>query len=432
MRQLISHNSGFGHFIVLILSLPLLFSAQVSRADSVSLHTANSKSLIAEIAELPDHQTVGVDSRWNYIRFTQATVPVWISEDFVSLQNGVAMVKPNALNARIAPFLSATVLTVLTSGYASEVLGSRNGFLQVKAPRSVVVAIEKQNLDSSSSVSQNAPSLDPVPQAEPPTGGGASGSISNSTAPQAITPNEPVRSNRHLIAPGDSISLIVFGEPDLSREDIRVAENGQAAFPLLGSLDISGKTTDDVEAQIESLLSKGYVRNPRVSVSMFSYRPIFIRGTVRDTGSFAYTQGLTVSKVVALAGGVTSDARNSLVKIERNGRVVAENLPIDSQAAVESGDVLSVSGQFGQTDAGESYIYLHGEVNNPGEYRYRRGLTVEKAVVLAGGFSIRASKRKITISRYAAEGEAPEKIKRAELYLPIESGDVINVGASWL
>ena len=38
--------------------------------------------------------------------------------------------------------------------------------------------------------------------------------------------------------------------------------------------------------------------------------------------------------------------------------------------------------------------FVHGEVHKPGGYPYREGLTVEKAIVLAGGLTERASKRK--------------------------------------
>ena len=76
---------------------------------------------------------------------------------------------------------------------------------------------------------------------------------------------------------------------------------------------------------------------------------------------------------------------------------------------------------------------MHGEVASPGEYKFRKGLTVEKAVVLAGGFTLRASRKKISITRYLDKDEAeePDKFKRVKLYTPIQPGDVIDVGASW-
>ncbi len=72
-------------------------------------------------------------------------------------------------------------------------------------------------------------------------------------------------------------------------------------------------------------------------------------------------------------------------------------------------------------------FYINGEVKKPGGYSYRDGLTVEKAVALAGGFSERASKGKITIVH---EKDA-DKITRIELTTPIKPGDIITVEESF-
>lgn len=71
-------------------------------------------------------------------------------------------------------------------------------------------------------------------------------------------------------------------------------------------------------------------------------------------------------------------------------------------------------------------FYVNGEVNKPGGYPFRPGLTVEKAITLAGGFSERASKGKI---RLTPEGKAGRE-QKVELDDPIGPGDIINVGES--
>ncbi len=422
----------------LLACIVLLVSAPVS-AQLTNLYTANSKQLIEEFSTNSAYRLIGTDSLWNYIRFDAPTAPVWVSTEFLSVSNGIAIVSGNKLNARLAPSLDATVLTLIAQGYTSPVLDMRGEFARILAPQNTVVAVSKSGssaaaveepiVTSEPSADQNSPPE--LPLTREPTRETSAPAPTARQIKEATVNSGVESSTQHRIAPGDSISLVVFGEPDLSRADLAVAENGQVSFPLLGAIDIGGMTTSQVEREIQSRLATGYVRDPKVSVSMFSYRPVFIRGAVRNTGAFEFSQGLTVSKALALAGGATASAKFEGVKIERNGEVQIEGLSIDSQYAVGPGDVISVDGEFGQADSGESYIYLHGEVNQPGEYRFRSGLTVEKAVVLAGGFSLRASKRKISITRYATNQEQPEEIKRAELYMPIEPGDVIDVGASW-
>ena len=166
---------------------------------------------------------------------------------------------------------------------------------------------------------------------------------------------------------------------------------------------------------------------------MFSYRPVFIRGAIQQTGSFPFSEGLTVGTAIALAGGSKKSAKVDGVSILREGNVVETGLSVDSQFEVQSGDVISIEEEVGVQEDDATYIYLHGEVASPGEYQFRRDLTVEKAIVLAGGFTLRASRRKISVTRYADvdANEEPEKLRKVKLFTPIKPGDVISVGASW-
>jgi len=71
-------------------------------------------------------------------------------------------------------------------------------------------------------------------------------------------------------------------------------------------------------------------------------------------------------------------------------------------------------------------FYIHGEVKQSGGYSFQPGLTVRKAITLAGGFSERASKNKIFVVR---EGVAePIQASLDERILP---GDTITVEDSF-
>lgn len=72
-------------------------------------------------------------------------------------------------------------------------------------------------------------------------------------------------------------------------------------------------------------------------------------------------------------------------------------------------------------------FYVHGAVEKPGGYSYQDGLTVQRAIVLAGGFTERASKTKITLAR---EGE-PDKAFPVTLNQLVRPGDVVSVGESF-
>jgi polysaccharide export outer membrane protein len=73
-------------------------------------------------------------------------------------------------------------------------------------------------------------------------------------------------------------------------------------------------------------------------------------------------------------------------------------------------------------------IFLNGEVNRPGGYPYQPGLTLERALALAGGLSPRAARNKIVVKRANEPSGEPLRIKMSD---SINAGDVITVPQSF-
>lgn len=71
-------------------------------------------------------------------------------------------------------------------------------------------------------------------------------------------------------------------------------------------------------------------------------------------------------------------------------------------------------------------FYILGEVNNPGDYPYRAGMTVLNAVSIGGGFTYRANERRITIERQAGADNGVQTI-RASTDTRVLPGDVIRI-----
>ncbi|WP_345196678.1 polysaccharide biosynthesis/export family protein [Kistimonas scapharcae] len=73
-------------------------------------------------------------------------------------------------------------------------------------------------------------------------------------------------------------------------------------------------------------------------------------------------------------------------------------------------------------------FFVSGEVKDPGGFSFEPGLTLEKAVALAGGFTQRASRKDIIVNR-EEKGKLTERtMKLDESVLP---GDIINVKESF-
>jgi len=73
-------------------------------------------------------------------------------------------------------------------------------------------------------------------------------------------------------------------------------------------------------------------------------------------------------------------------------------------------------------------FFVNGQVEKPGGYPYSPGLTVRKAVSIAGGFKERAARDKITIIRDDDASQTPKKVDQNALVYP---GDILTVEESF-
>jgi polysaccharide biosynthesis/export protein VpsN len=73
-------------------------------------------------------------------------------------------------------------------------------------------------------------------------------------------------------------------------------------------------------------------------------------------------------------------------------------------------------------------FFINGQVEKPGGYPFIPGLTVRKAVSLAGGFKERASKDKIYVIR---DDDKTQTQKRVDQNAVVHPGDIITVEESF-
>ncbi|HEX5507966.1 MAG TPA: polysaccharide biosynthesis/export family protein [Pseudolabrys sp.] len=73
-------------------------------------------------------------------------------------------------------------------------------------------------------------------------------------------------------------------------------------------------------------------------------------------------------------------------------------------------------------------FFILGEVTTPGQYSYVANITVEAAVAIAGGFTPRASKQTVELTRNGATQHIHQDVP---LDFPIRPGDTIVVKERW-
>jgi polysaccharide export outer membrane protein len=73
-------------------------------------------------------------------------------------------------------------------------------------------------------------------------------------------------------------------------------------------------------------------------------------------------------------------------------------------------------------------FYVNGMVEKPGGYPYSPGMTVRKAISIAGGFKERASRDKINIIR---EDDSQQTPRRVDMNTSVGPGDILTVEESF-
>ncbi len=238
---------------------------------------------------------------------------------------------------------------------------------------------------------------------------------------------------------GDLIEISVFGVPDLSTKT-RIGGSGDIYLPLIDYVHVADLTSDEAQTLIQKRLEDGgFVRGPHVSifVNESASQAITLAGEVNHPGTYPAIGERRLFDLISAAGGL-SDKAGRKVTIERRGnpgqRVelqLSSNLAEDTENNVDvfPGDTIIVS------RAG--IIYVVGDVNHPsGCLMEDSGLSVLKALALAGGSTRTSALKKTRILRQTPNGiqEIPIDLRKV-LYakapdMALVKGDVLFVPGS--
>ncbi len=169
-------------------------------------------------------------------------------------------------------------------------------------------------------------------------------SIGIAGAPSAATGRGTPGAYR--IGAGYRVSVTVYREPDLSLADVKVGPDGTIAFPLLGDLHVAGLTSKELQRLVTDRLADGYLKQPNVTVNVERNQLYFIKGEVASPGGYAYVEGLTVEKAVALAGGYTERAAKDDVTVVREASPDRPLREAGPGTPVLPGDVITVEESF--------------------------------------------------------------------------------------
>jgi len=161
--------------------------------------------------------------------------------------------------------------------------------------------------------------------------------------PVGTAPAGPDQS--YLLSTGEALTVTTYGEQSLT-VDFTIGTNGKLPFPLIGDIEAAGKTPKQLEEGITAALADGFVLNPRVSVQVKSFKPVYVMGEVNKPGEYAYTPGMTVLAAVAKAEGFTYRAQQKRVFLKRAGQAAETEITLTSDVVIFPGDTLRIGERY--------------------------------------------------------------------------------------
>jgi polysaccharide export outer membrane protein len=217
------------------------------------------------------------------------------------------------------------------------------------------------------------------------------------------------------------------------REIIIVRPAAGASLQQPAKLD--SKANELIRVDLQALLSGDINKNIDVQNNDTIYVPktsVFsVFGEVRKPGSYPLEKELTVLEAISIAGGPTQDADTQKLELLRKEGDVQKKIVLNIKNLLSAKDgaeeLLIRDGDVIYQPRAEFFFVL-GEVNKPGTYKLEEGMTVTKAISVAGGFTERASKGKVKIVREQDGKQVSHRAKTNEL---VQAQDIIEVPQSF-
>jgi polysaccharide export outer membrane protein len=254
----------------------------------------------------------------------------------------------------------------------------------------------------------------------------------------------------YQIGAQDILRITVYGHEDLT-QTVLVQPDGTFTFPLVGRVKASDNTPAELEKKIAILLSKGFIRNPQVTVVVQEFRSktVYVVGEVARPGPYPLAGRTTLVEVLAKAGPTANaGAEVVIVRPQKGATVTGPTLPSEVTAAdgtaatpdAHRAQVFRVTvsaiqeGHLEQNLALEPNdtvfvpqapkVFVTGEVKNAGAFGWFPGMTARQLISLAGGLTPDGSDGRLKVVRQV-DGQSKES--GIKLDAPIHPGDTLVV-----
>jgi len=249
--------------------------------------------------------------------------------------------------------------------------------------------------------------------------------------------SDQVLQQEYPVGAGDVLDISVFEVEELNTK-VRVNGKGTVILPLLGELEVGGKSLREVEDLITARLTE-YMHDPQVSVFIAEYQSqqISVTGAVNQPALHTLTRPRTVLEMISMSGGLSQNAGKQIyvqtAVDNKSQRLIIDLNEVLSNPNEESlAIVLKGGDSIFVPEAGT--VFVEGAVNKPGAYPLKGDTGVIEAIAMAGGAKFEAREGAIQVVTTGASGQREvvkmdlDKLRTNEAAsIELQDGDIVMV-----
>ena len=239
----------------------------------------------------------------------------------------------------------------------------------------------------------------------------------------------------YVLRANDIIRLEVYDEPDLSGA-VRILKTGQASFPLIGSVKVSGLSISAAAAEIRKNYAKDYLVDPKLILTVQEYATDYISviGAVVNPGQIPIPVAgkLDLATAMATAGGLAPNAGTQGILLVRNSGSNS-TYSINSIISGSAGRVKLAAGDriiVNQSAFVGKSVTILGQVRRQGPLTFpvNGRLDLVMAIANAGGLTELANPKKVTVNRKGRVTMVDyKKVSQQGNPYSLQPGDIITV-----
>ncbi len=176
------------------------------------------------------------------------------------------------------------------------------------------------------------------------SGCGDGGLFGGQSEPPVVEKSAVKAPDEYVIGSGDSLSIFVYRNPDLSEGGVAVRPDGRISTPLIEDIVAAGKTPTQLAREIEQRLTK-YIQDPNVTVIVRGFigpsdRQVRVIGEATDPIAIPYRDHMTLLDVMIATHGLTKYAagnRAVIVRVDPNGH--QQTIKVRLSSLIKDGDI---------------------------------------------------------------------------------------------